>query len=241
MAFRKPASITTRELRAAVDAANRSNVSLYTVDARGLARACLRAATLHPPALPGAALYSGSAVHSQITSLQGSRDTLATLATDTGGKTFYDLNDFGEAFRVVQSENSSYYLLGYSPANTRRTGASVAFESRSILPGVKIEARPGYFAPKDFRQFTRQDKEMQLQQAMELDTALRRFADGGRDRLFPPGLPIEIYVVLAAKIPGLRSLVHEEIGDPPDRVRFRVASHRQPPATPPPRCATRCL
>ena len=101
-------------LRAATDAANQADVSLYTMDARGLA-ALPPGGDASSSSPSGTALYSGSAVASQVSSLQGSRETLATLATDTGGRTFYDLNDFTPAFDEVQRENSSYYLIGYTP------------------------------------------------------------------------------------------------------------------------------
>ena len=101
--------------------------------------------------------------------MHSSRETLASLAQDTGGRTFYDTNDFGDAFQEVQSENSSYYLLGYSPTNTRSDGRFRKIRVEVTRPGVKVQARPGYFAPKNFRQFTREDKEAQLQQAINLD------------------------------------------------------------------------
>jgi VWFA-related protein len=188
------------ELRAAEDAANQANVSLYTVDARGLV--ALPAGGDASAASPaGTALYSGSAVSSQITSLLDTRETLASLAADTGGRTFYDTNDFTQAFQRIQADNSTYYLLGYSPSNTKSDGRFRRIRVEVDRPGVRVNARPGYFAPKNFRQFTREDKEMQLQQAMELDTP---FVD----------LPMAIaadhfrqadgnyYVVLSSKIPG---------------------------------------
>jgi|GEM_PF-69051 len=187
------------ELRAAVDAANRSNVSLYTVDARGLL-ALPPGGDASSASPSGTALYSGSAMHSQFASLHGSRDTLATLATDTGGKTFYDLNDFDEAFRVVQSENSSYYLLGYTPA-IRPDGRFHRIRVTVDYPGAKVESRPGYFAPKDFRQFTREDKEMQLAQAMDLDEPFVELPMAIETAYFRQG-DNKYYVVLAAKIPG---------------------------------------
>lgn len=188
------------QLLATTDAANKADVSLYTVDARGLAALPPGgdASTASPA---GTAIYTGAAVHSQINSMHETRETLATLATDTGGKSFYDLNDFGEAFRVVQSENSTYYLLGYTPSNNKSDGRFRRIRVEVNQPGVKVEARPGYFAPKNFRQFTREDKEVQLEQAMSLDSP---FID----------LPLAIetayfrqpdhryYVVLAAKIPS---------------------------------------
>ncbi|MGO8813814.1 MAG: VWA domain-containing protein [Terriglobia bacterium] len=187
-------------LRAATDAANQADVSLYTMDARGLA-ALPPGGDASSSSPSGTALYSGSAVASQVSSLQGSRETLATLATDTGGRTFYDLNDFTPAFDEVQRENSSYYLIGYNPTNTRSDGRFRHIRVEVARPGLKVQARPGYFAPKNFRQFTREDKELQLQQVMDLDvpfvdlpfvveTAYFRRPDK------------KFTVVLAAKIPG---------------------------------------
>ncbi len=188
------------QLRATIDAANRANVSLYTMDARGLAALPPGgdASTASPA---GTAIYSGSAVASQVSSLQGSRETLASLAADTGGKTFYDLNDFTPAFEEVQKENSSYYLIGYTPSNTRSDGRFRRIRVEVDRPGVKIQARPGYFAPKDFRQFTRQDKELQLEQAMELDVP---FVDLPFvvDAAYFHRPDKKFTLVLAAKIPG---------------------------------------
>ncbi len=155
-------------LRAATDAANQADVSLYTMDARGLA-ALPPGGDASSSSPSGTALYSGSAHASQLSSLQGSRETLAALSTDTGGKTFYDLNDFSPAFEEVQKENSSYYLIGYSPTNTKSDGHFRHIRVEVSRPGLKVQARPGYFAPKSFQQFTRQEKEAQLQEVMDLD------------------------------------------------------------------------
>lgn len=188
------------QLRATTDAANRANVSLYTVDARGLA-ALPPGGDASSASPSGAALYSGSAVASQVSGLQGSRETLATLATDTGGRTFYDMNDFAPAFSEVQKENSSYYLLGYSPSNTKSDGRFRRIRVEVTRGGVKVESRPGYFAPKNFRQFTREDKDLQLEQAMDLDTPFVDLPMAVETAYFrqPDG---NFYVVLAAKIPG---------------------------------------
>jgi VWFA-related protein len=188
------------ELRAAEDAANQSNVSLYTVDARGLVALPPGGdATSAAPA--STALYRSAAVSSQITSLLDTRETLASLSADTGGRTFYDTNDFSQAFQRIQADNSTYYLLGYSPSNTKSDGRFRRIRVEVARPGVRAQARPGYFAPKSFRQFTKDDKELQLEQAMALDTPFVdlpmaigadyfRQADG------------KYYVVLSSKIPG---------------------------------------
>ena len=188
------------QLLATVAAANQSNVSLYTMDTRGL-MALPPGGDASSASPSGTALYSGSAMSSQISSMHSSRETLASLAQDTGGRTFYDTNDFGEAFQEIQSENSSYYLLGYSPTNTRSDGRFRKIHVEVTRPGVKVEARPGYYAPKNFRQFTREDKEAQLQQAINLDEPFLDlpFVVDASYFLRPDNT---YYVVLAAKIPG---------------------------------------
>jgi VWFA-related protein len=188
------------QLRATIDAANQSNVSLYTMDTRGL-MALPPGGDASAASPSGTAVYSGSAVSSQISSMHSSRETLASLAQDTGGRSFYDTNDFGQDFQEVQTENSSYYLLGYSPTNTRSDGRFRKIRVEVTRPGVKVEARPGYFAPKNFRQFTREDKEMQLQQAVNLDQPFLDlpFVVDASYFLRPDQT---YHVVLAAKIPG---------------------------------------
>ncbi len=188
------------ELRAAQDAANQANVSLYTVDARGLT--ALPAGGDASSASPkGTALYTGQAVASQITQLQDTRETLASLAADTGGRTFYDTNDFSQGFQRIQADNSTYYLLGYSPSNTKSDGHFRRIRVEVDRPGVRVEARPGYFAPKNFRQFTRKDKELQLEQAMDLDTPFVDLPMAIEAAYFRQP-DTRFYVVLAAKIPG---------------------------------------
>jgi hypothetical protein len=185
---------------ATVAAANQSNVSLYTMDTRGLmALPPGGDATAASPS--GSAIYRDAAVTSQISSMHSSRETLASLAQDTGGRTFYDTNDFGEAFQEIQSENSSYYLLGYNPTNTRSDGRFRKIRVEVTRPGMKVDARPGYYAPKNFRQFTREDKEAQLQQAINLDEPFLDlpFVMDASYFLRPDNT---YYVVLAAKISG---------------------------------------
>ena len=188
------------QLMATVAAANQSNVSLYTMDTRGLmALPPGGDATTASPS--GSAIYRDVAVSSQLSSMHSSRETLASLAQDTGGRTFYDTNDFGEAFQEIQSENSSYYLLGYNPSNTRSDGRFRKIRVEVTRPGMKVEARPGYYAPKNFRQFTREDKEAQLQQAINLDEPFLDlpFVVDASYFLRPDNT---YYVVLAAKISG---------------------------------------
>jgi VWFA-related protein len=188
------------QLQATTDAANRANVSFYTVDATGLVGLPPGGdATSASPT--GTALFTGSAVSSQFSNLEGGRETLAALAADTGGRTFYDMNDFAPAFTDIQVDNSTYYLLGYTPSDTRSDGRFRRIRVQVNRPGVKVQARPGYYAPKNFRRFTAEDKELQLEQAMELDEPFVDLPMAVETAYFRrPGQ--QYYVMLAAKIPG---------------------------------------
>src|SRR5262249_44288414 len=100
------------QLRAAPAAANRANVSFYTVDPRGLI-ATIPGGNPSAGATQGTSMFSGAAVFHQVQSRQDSRETLSTLASDTGGRAFFDVGDFREVFRKVQADGGGYYLLGY--------------------------------------------------------------------------------------------------------------------------------
>ncbi len=188
------------QLRATVDAANRANMSLYTMDARGL-MALPPGGDASTASPSGVGIYTAQAVNSQVNSMHTGRETLASLATDTGGRTFYDLNDFSTAFKDVLAETTSYYLIGYTPSNTRGDGRFRHIRVQVTRPGVKVEARPGYYAPKDFRHFTREDKELQLEQAMDLGQPFVELPLAVEAAHFLQSSG-DYRVVLAAKIPG---------------------------------------
>ena len=100
------------QLRAATDAANRANVSIYSIDARGLV-AAVPGGDVTTDAATGTSMFTGASVFHQTDQREDSRDTLATLSTDTGGKAFFDLGDLSDALPKIQQDNSGYYLVGY--------------------------------------------------------------------------------------------------------------------------------
>jgi VWFA-related protein len=158
------------QLRATTNAANRANVSIYTVDSRGLL-AEIPGGDPSVGAAAGNSMYSGASVFHQTDARQDSRETLATLASDTGGRSFFDLGDFGEAFKSVQADTAGYYLVGYYSTNTAHDGRWRGIRVRlNGVPGVRLRYREGYTAPKDFGIFTTEDRERQLEDAMKSDT-----------------------------------------------------------------------
>ena len=159
------------ELIAATNAANRSNVSIYSVDSRGLLTAT-PGGDATTGASSGTAMFSGATVISQSQSRQDSRDTLATLASDTGGRSFFDVGDFGKVFQSVQNDTSGYYLVGYYSSNAANDGAwrRVSVKVQPLPPGAHIRAREGYYAAKNFGVFTTEDRERQLENAFQSET-----------------------------------------------------------------------
>ena len=61
-------------------------------------------------AATGTSMFTGASVFHQTDQREDSRDTLATLSTDTGGRAFFDLGDLSDAFPKIQQDNSGYYL-----------------------------------------------------------------------------------------------------------------------------------
>jgi VWFA-related protein len=193
------------QLQATVNAAIRSNVSFYPIDARGLvATAPLGDATKGSPG--GAAMYSGSSARAAQGNFQAQQETLYTLATDTGGKTLIDNSNLVLGIVQAQKDISSYYILGYYTTNEKLDGhfrrVKIAFKDPALAARIpKIDYRVGYWAGKEFKQFNASDKERQLDEALllgdpvtDMDIALDAYYFRlARDRYFVP---------VVAKIPG---------------------------------------
>jgi VWFA-related protein len=153
------------ELRAAVNAAVRSNLAIYTMDMRGL-QALVAGGEAQNASLRGVSAYSGQSTLNALNSNFTTQETLVTLASDTGGRAFLDSNDFSKIFKGVQQDTSTYYLLGYHSTNPARDGHYRRIVVKSNLPGVKIDYRRGYYAPADYQHSTKDDKERQLEEEL---------------------------------------------------------------------------
>jgi len=156
------------QLRAAVDAANRANVSIYTADVRGLV-ATVPGGDARAEFTRGTDLFSGRAQVRQRDRFLNTQDTLYTIAEDTGGKALLDTNDLGEVFRQVQQDSVGYYLLGYYTQNPATDGRFRRLKVTVNAPNVRVRYRPGYFAPKEYRFYTREEREQQLREALSAD------------------------------------------------------------------------
>ncbi len=149
-------------LRAATAAAVKSNVAIYPIDVRGL-QALPAGGEAQNASLHGQSAYSGASVLNDLNSNAASQETLSTLAADTGGKAFFDSNDFSGVFSQVQKDTSAYYMLGYTSSNHLRDGRFRHIKVVLNRSDAKLEYRAGYYAGRDFEHSNRTDREQQLQ------------------------------------------------------------------------------
>jgi len=155
-------------LRSAINAAVRANLSIYSLDTRGL-QAVSPLGDASTGSLRGTGAYNGGAIQNNFNANFASQETLTTLSVDTGGKAFLDNNDFSPAFAQIQRHTSAYYVIGFHSTDTARDGRFRKLTVKVNRPGVKLEYRPGYYAPADFRHSGKEDRERELEEELASD------------------------------------------------------------------------
>src|SRR5438132_1897246 len=158
-------------LRATTAAAVKANVSIYSLDIRGL-QAFPPGGEAQSASLHGQSAYSGQSVLNDLSGNAASQETLATLSSDTGGKAFFDSNDFSGVFSQVQKDSSAYYVLGFTSNNPLQDGRFRRLKVQVNRTDLKLDFRAGYYAGRAFEHLNRADREQQL--VDELDTQLPR-------------------------------------------------------------------
>jgi VWFA-related protein len=160
-------------IRVATNEAVKANMAIYSIDSRGL-QALPPLGDASTGSLRGTASYSGQAMQNNLNGNFASQEVLGTLASDTGGKFFGDSNDFAPAFQQVQHDTEAYYILGFRSSNPARDGSfrhlTVKLNGSDVnLKDVKLEYRPGYYAPADFKHSKTEDREAALTEQMRSD------------------------------------------------------------------------
>jgi VWFA-related protein len=128
-----------------MDRAIRANVTISTLDARGLFAI-----------VPGgdASQSSTSIVAAnnkaryQLEAANAESDVLGELADGTGGTFFHNNNDLVEGFRQTGATPEFMYVLGFSPQNLKFDGSYHALKVTVATRGFTLQARHGYYAPR---------------------------------------------------------------------------------------------
>jgi len=80
------------------------------------------------------------------------RDTLLTMAKDTGGQLFENFNDLGDAMAQLLESTSVTYVLTIQPQNLKSDGKfhELRVRLKDGPSGVRLVHRPGYYAPTPY-------------------------------------------------------------------------------------------
>ena len=70
----------------------------------------------------------------------------AILTSRTGGFVVRNIDDMTRAFNMIARDTSTYYVIGYSPANTDMNGKFREIQVKTTVPGATVRARKGYLA-----------------------------------------------------------------------------------------------
>ena len=129
-----------------IDRAIRSNVTISTLDARGLY-------TIVPGGDASTASSSLVATNNraryQSESALAAADVLGELADGTGGTYYHNSNDLQEGFRRTSEAPEFMYVLGFAPQNLKFDGSFHALKvTAKDTRGVTLQSRRGYYAPR---------------------------------------------------------------------------------------------
>jgi VWFA-related protein len=148
------------QFRSVISAANRANVSIYSVDAAGLrvlssdAEAGRAMTALGRKRIAVAGSPSDGASGPMSRDLERNEDLmrlnpeggLGQLANETGGLFIGGTNNPGTRLRQVDEDLHAYYLLTYSPQNQNFDGQFRQISLKVNRSGVEVQARKGYYA-----------------------------------------------------------------------------------------------
>ena len=129
----------SEELDQIVRRANASEITFYTVDARGLQAEGISASNDDPLlARPGVAFLAR----------QDSQAGMVELARETGGLALLNSNDFRKGLDRVYEDTSAYYSLGVTLSKLPAAGYKNVLVDVN-RPGVTVRTRRGYAARND--------------------------------------------------------------------------------------------
>ena len=159
---------------AVINAANRANVSIYTIDAGGLriesgtTEAAQELNSLAASRLQQTGRGNDSGVNGPYTrSLERNEDLLrfdprsglGDLADETGGILIHDTNDLVAGLRRINEDMRGYYLLTYMPDNKDYDGRFRQINVKVNRSSVDVQSRKGYYAVESMGQLPMLDYE----------------------------------------------------------------------------------
>ena len=112
------------ELAALAHAAQRANVTFYTLDPRGL--------------IAASSIQGSLGTRDILDQIAKSTTSLKTLAEETGGFCICNTNDFTRGLQKIDEAMSDYYLIGYTSSNADQSKLRRTISVRVNRPGVTV-------------------------------------------------------------------------------------------------------
>ena len=128
-----------------IDLAVRSNVTISTLDARGLYTTEMTASQ-HSPALAGQSFQTNSGY--QRSAMRLAENPMAELADGTGGTFFHNSNDLNSGLKELTEAPVCTYVLELALDGVKQDGKYHSLKVKVSRKDAHIEARRGYFMPK---------------------------------------------------------------------------------------------
>lgn len=157
-------TMQTREQIDLIDRANRSNIVINTIDARGLYTPDVLGDISQPNT--STAQTAGPRDTLRLAEQFAQSEILGELADGTGGTFFHNRNDLDVGMQRAVAAPEVSYLLGFSPQNMKLDGRfhplKVSLTNKSKL---LVQARRGYYAPRTIKDPAETAKE-EIQEAI---------------------------------------------------------------------------
>lgn len=189
------------QLASMENAAIRAGVAIFAVDARGLMAAPpMGNATQGSPG--GLSMYNGAGMQAGLDRITHSQDMLYSMASDTGGKALFNMNDLGQGIAQAEAAITDYYIIGYYTTNGALDGkyrrVRITYKGDA---NAKLAYRVGYYTGKEFAKFTVADKERQLEDALMLGDPITDLSLDLEVDYFDLD-SAEYFVPIAVRVPG---------------------------------------
>lgn len=137
------------EMRRTTNLLADARVAVYPVDARGLVGALMGDAS-NPLRNPLGQTRSRREVIEALTrhstEIESPQQAMEQVATDTGGRAYYNRNDIDAAVALSVEDASIYYTLGYYPEDKDWNGNFRRIKVKVARKGLRLRHRRGYYA-----------------------------------------------------------------------------------------------
>ncbi len=127
-----------------MDTAARANVTINTLDARGLYTTGPKAEEL----FDGGTRVTQEQIRSHTESLIVVEDVMAALADASGGTFFHNSNDIEGGLKRLAAAPEYVYLLEFSLDKVKLDGRYHSLKVKVDRGGLSLQSRQGFFAPK---------------------------------------------------------------------------------------------